>query len=178
MEHMIHLHSFIEKEHEKIRQRWLGIAKVKLPTLEDAEDLVQETLMKLLNINQQFDSPDQVYLYISQTFYNLRTDFYRKRGSQGRGAGIAHLSDEFMHQIIPSNTVDILHKLTIEEILEIVSRAFKALSENCRRVFELLFEEEIDRKAIPGMLGISKEAFENRLFQCRKRLKEKVENII
>jgi RNA polymerase sigma factor (sigma-70 family) len=175
----IFLPLFIENNYERIHQRLLWIGRNKLSTPEDAEDLVQETLMKLLQSDLHFKSPAMAYSYISKTFHNLKIDFYRSpKNSQKDMNPFVFDPEEILLQVPSGDDGDILQGLAEKEILEIVTRAFKELSENCRKIFELLFEDEIDRKDIPGILGLRKEAFENRLYQCRKHLKKKLKYIL
>jgi RNA polymerase sigma-70 factor (ECF subfamily) len=171
----LHIRTFVEKDHQRIRQRLLRIALTKLPTREDAEDLVQETFIRLLDSDQRFDSRENALHYIHRIFYNLRVDFYRRSRSLKRADEIRFVSiEDRLRTIALASSEDLFHRLASEQMIEIVSRTFKSLGEKCRRLYELLFEDEIERSEIPDILEISREAFENRLFYCRKRLKQKI----
>ena len=172
---MLYLKPFLERNFLKIRFRLLSIGYITLPSSEDAEDLVQETMIRLLQRDISFETEGQAYSYIIKTFNNLRADHFKMRYAKKRIPASSYISlESSKFRNHPGNTKDILEGLVEAERLWMVSETFKSLSEKCRRIFELLFEKDIDRQKAPAILGISRDSFENRLFFCRKRLKERL----
>ncbi len=177
------LHNILEKEFHEIRKRLMGIGlwgRYRLPSREVVEDLVGETYTKLLDKkNKSFESRTDAYAYIATTFYNCRTDYYRKR--QTEKDAIKKYFERIKEQlrlIIETNPHDLLGHYPPEEILDIVARIYKDISPKCKEIFELLYEEEMDRNRAREILGISKEALENRVYNCRQRLKMKLKGIL
>jgi DNA-directed RNA polymerase specialized sigma24 family protein len=80
--------------------------------------------------------------------------------------------DEFIKTISGTSQEELLKKFERKERLKIVLNAINTLGRGCKLIFILLANDEIERKDICRSMGFSKGALENRILNCRDKLKK------
>jgi RNA polymerase sigma-70 factor (ECF subfamily) len=135
---------------------------------EDAEDVAQETYVRLV----QAGSPAQSELHIRALMFkvatNLAYDRFRQRRARGPhdDANLAALRDE---------TPAAERIVAMEQAVAIVERTLLALPPRCRQVFLLRTSHEWSYDAIAERLGISKRTVEREmqaaLDACQRELR-------
>ena len=68
------------------------MARIQLKTLEDAEDVVGDTFIKLLEVDREFESEGEAQAYISKTLYHAIINFRRREGAGIRGGRVGKIS--------------------------------------------------------------------------------------
>jgi RNA polymerase sigma-70 factor (ECF subfamily) len=123
---------------------------------EDAEDIAQETYVRLVRAA----SPEQSEMHVRASMFraatNLAYDRFRQRRSRGPhgDAGLAELRDENP----PAERI-----VAMEQAVAIVERTLLALPARCRQVFLLRTSHEWSYEEIAERLGVSKRTVEREM---------------
>jgi RNA polymerase sigma factor (sigma-70 family) len=138
------------------RQRLLGFIRQRVPSLSDAEDVLQEVFYEFVEMYRLTKPIDQTVGWLFTVARNKINDFYRKRKTdaleeimQGIGEDEEGLS---LFDILPdSSTQDPMMQ---ETILEALSEALEELPSHQRFVFEMHELEDKSFKEISAMTGV------------------------
>ena len=133
---------------------------------DEAEDLVQETYLRLMQVESI--ETGRVRALIFKVATNLAYDRFRQRrarGPHGDDSLLAHLP---AHDPVPERIV------AFEQGVAIVKRTLLELKPRCRQVFLLRTTEELSYEEIAARLGISKRTAEREMQHaldvCQRRL--------
>jgi RNA polymerase sigma-70 factor (ECF subfamily) len=135
---------------------------------EDAEDVAQETYVRLVRAGSLEQSEVHIRAAMFRAATNLAYDRFRQRRSRGRqdDAELAELRDDAPQ---PERIVE------MEQALRIVERTVLGLPLRCRQVFLLRTAHEWSYEAIAERLGISKRTVEREmqtaLDACQRELR-------
>ena len=126
---------------------------------EDAEDVAQETYLKLVRAEGLEQSEVHARAFMFRVATNIAYDRFRERRSRGRqdDAELAALSDE-----APSAD----RVVALQQGVAIVERTLLGLPERCRHVFLLRVSHEWSYEAIAEHLGVSKRTVEREMQQA------------
>ncbi len=135
---------------------------------EDAEDIAQETYVRLMRAG----SPGQSELHVRASMFraatNLAYDRFRQRRAHGR-------QDDSELPELPDEAPQAERIVAMEQALRVVERTLLALSPRCRQVFLLRTSHEQSYEAIAERLGISKRTVEREmqaaLEACQRELR-------
>lgn len=144
--------------------------KARFPTLNDVDDLLQETYTRLLKARAS--GKGQVsggYLFV--TARNLALDLLRRRDV----VPMASLEEDPVSRVLDDRP-DAAESLSREQEFELLADAIRALPERCREIVRLRRFEGLSHREIADRLGI-REATVNAqlaigLIRCRKYLCE------
>ena len=133
---------------------------------DEAEDLVQETYLRLMQV--ETIETGRVRALIFKVATNLAYDRFRQRRARGPHADDAALADLPGRDPAPERVV------AFEQGVEIVKRALLELKPRCRQVFLLRATAELGYEEIARRLGISKRTAEREMQHalevCQRRL--------
>jgi RNA polymerase sigma factor (sigma-70 family) len=135
---------------------------------EDAEDVAQETYVRLVRAGSLELSEVHVRAFMFRAATNLAYDRFRQRRSRGPhdDAELAQLLDE-----APAAE----RIVAMEQAMALVERALLALPPRCRQVFLLRTSHEWSYEEIAERLGVSKRTVEREmqtaLEACQRELK-------
>jgi RNA polymerase sigma-19 factor, ECF subfamily len=136
---------------------------------EDAEDVAQETYLKLVHAEKLEQSEVRVRAFLFKIATNLAYDRFRQRRSRGRhdDTELVALSDEGA----PADRL-----VALEQGVSIVERTLLELPARCRQVFLLRVSHEWSYGAIAEHLAVSKRTVEREMQQaleaCERNLKK------
>jgi RNA polymerase sigma factor (sigma-70 family) len=138
------------------RQRLLGFIRQRVPSLSDAEDVLQEVFYELVEMYRLTKPIDQTVGWLFTVARNKINDFYRRRKTdaleevmQGSGEDEESLS---LFDLLPdSSTQDPMMQ---ETILEALSEALEELPSHQRFVFEMHELEDKSFKEISAITGV------------------------
>jgi len=158
---------FVRELFERHRHALLRYLKGLLTNRADAEDALQETYARLLDVTDLDQAGGRARAYLFKVATNLARDrFRRRRESSIDDASANELASG---EDPPEVVVDFGRGLAI------VKRTILELKPRCRRVFLLRVAEELDYEAIAARLGISKRTVEREMQHalevCQRRLK-------
>lgn len=121
---------------------------------EDAEDILQETLIRVLKANPAFENEAHEKAYLLRTAANLA----KNRIAYNRG----HMTDELNEDLIAEERED----------LSFVWEAVKSLPGTSREVLHLFYYEGLPTAAIAGILGRKEATVRSDLMRGRERLRK------
>lgn len=133
---------------------------------DEAEDLVQETYLRLMQV--ETIETGRVRALIFKVATNLAYDRFRQRRARGPHSDDASLADVPAPNPAPDRVV------AFEQGVEIVKRTLHELKPRCRQVFLLRVSAELSYEEIAQRLGISKRTAEREMQHalevCQRRL--------
>lgn len=118
----------------------------------EADDIVQETFVKLFNSNKSFNSDEHCKAWLIRTAINLSKDLLRS---------FRYIRTEELSETIPAESRD------ERELAEVLAE----LPSKYRLVIHLHYFEDYSSAEIAEILGISTTAVTTRLARARERLK-------
>jgi RNA polymerase sigma-70 factor (ECF subfamily) len=130
----------------------------------EAEDVVQETMIRVWNGRAAWHEIDSIEAYCFTIARNLAID-----RSERKDAQTASLTDETA-QIADPLTPH--RQLELQEQLDIIHRLINALPEKQRTVMQLRDIEGMSYREIAERMNISEEQVKVNLFRARKKVKE------
>jgi RNA polymerase sigma factor (sigma-70 family) len=134
---------------------------------EDAEDVVQETYVRLLNAANLELAEGRARAYMYKTATNIAYDRFRERRTRG------HESDDGLADLA-SDAPSPERVIGLEQGVEIVKQTLLALPPRCRQVFLMRVTEELGYDEIAARLQVSKRTVEREmqhaLEACQRRL--------
>ncbi|MGH8547178.1 MAG: RNA polymerase sigma factor [Methylococcales bacterium] len=159
-------HFFVE-----IRDEWIAFFHRRLKCRETAQDLTQETFLRLLFCEQRTPTQNRRALAFLIAG-NLSVDHIRKQSVRDRYAPRTHEASDSLESI-PCNTPDAEHCAMVLQDLERVGAALDELPEESRNAFYLSAIEGLTYAQIGGRLGVSERVIgkriANTLKHCRAR---------
>jgi RNA polymerase sigma-70 factor (ECF subfamily) len=135
---------------------------------EDAEDVAQETYLRLVRAAALDRSEIRVRAFMFKAATNLAYDRFRQRRSQGR-----HDDGELKALLDDTPAAD--RVVALEQAVGIVERTLLGLPPRCRQVFLLRASHECSYEEIAERLGVSKRTVEREmktaLDACQRELR-------
>lgn len=135
-----------------------------------ADDLVQETFIRINNNLENVRDPSKLQSWIFRIAYNLCQDYFRNRGKAGE-AGSEEISAETVPSKIPTGQKEIEQGQMRKCVFGLVNH----LPESLRSVIILSDISEFSQREIAEIMGISVENVKIRLHRARKKLKSLLE---
>ena len=127
---------------------------------DDAQDIIQEVFVKLLNV-KDYNNIKNISAYLYSMTYNCTVDFIKNRDKLGifnlfLNRSLKSAEDEFLDKNIDSVIEDALNKLNPEE----------------RTVFLLRTLEEMDYSTIFSIMNINEVTLRKKYERSRKKIKK------
>ena len=141
---------------------------------EDAEDVTQETYLRLWRVASELKLEGSLKLYILRTAHNLALDIIRKNSRRAEVDTVILDSDgEFELDIAddsPDSRPDASYLRKVEK--ETVQQSIEELPEAARKIIVLRDIEGLSYTEIAAMLGIAEGTLKSKLFRARERLRK------
>jgi len=164
-------HEFVARTFERFRAPLLRYLTDLLSRRDEAEDLVQETYLRLMQIENI--EVGRVRALIFKVATNLAYDRFRQRRAHGPHGDDEQLAEVAADQPAPDRIV------ALEQGIEIIKRTLLDLKPRCRQVFLLRTSAELGYDEIAKRLGISRRTAEREMQHaldvCQRRLGGKTE---
>lgn len=136
----------------------------------EAEDIVQDTLLRVWNHRHEWQQFDSIEAYCLTVARNLALDRHRLGDT-----GLLSLDTDTETPVPDMQTPQ--RQMEDEERLHIVHRLIQALPERQRTILQLRDIEERTYKEIAAILGITEEQVKTNLFRARQRIKQQYSEI-
>jgi RNA polymerase sigma-70 factor, ECF subfamily len=160
------LKHYFKKTYDEYADAIFRFCLMKTSNKEQAEDLVQETFMRLWQSLRDGKEMQNVRAYLYTIANNLVTDWYRKRKPESLTA----LEEKgFEAKDVTSETP--LREAEHAEVLRLVEQ----LDEGDRAVLLMRFIEGIEPREIAEMLGESANVISVRIHRALKRVRQSIE---
>lgn len=138
------------------KQRLLGFIRQRVPSLHDAEDVLQEVFYELVEMYRLTKPIDQTVAWMFTVARNKINDLYRRKKVDALEEIIVTMNDEdenlSLFDIIPNSSNQ--DPMLQETILEALSEALADLPTHQRLVFELHELEDKSFKEIAEITGV------------------------
>jgi RNA polymerase sigma-70 factor (ECF subfamily) len=131
-----------------------------------AEDLVQESLLKLWTNRAQLLSVASLNSYIYRLTYNLYIDYYRKKKYIDKE--LEEFRSESLYELIETNDEE------YQSRLEKVIKAIEELPPRCKEIFILSKQRGMSYKEIANQLKITNKTVENQIGKALTLIRERV----
>jgi RNA polymerase sigma-70 factor (ECF subfamily) len=164
-------HELVARNFERFRSPLLRYLTDLLSRRDEAEDLVQEAYLRLLQVESI--EVGRMRALIFKVATNLAYDRFRQRRARGPHGDDDQLAD------LPANEPTPDRIVAFEQGVEIVKRTLLDLKPRCRQVFLLRTSAELGYDEIAKRLGISRRTAEREMQHaldvCQRRLAGKTE---
>ncbi len=139
----------------------------------DAEDIVQETLIKIWNRRENWDKIESLEAYSLKICRNFALDYLRKKKTDVLTIEVAENTGT-AETIGTSETTD---QILQRDKIRTVQNLINSLPEKQKTVLQLRDFEGKTYKEIALILGISEEQVKVNIFRARQTIKSKYEQI-
>lgn len=141
----------------------------------DAEDLVQETLLKAYKSFDRFEKGTNAKAWLFKIMTNTFINTYRARQKESTSVSFDEIDDSYLHSQIVGNSSesgnpekDFFNKILDADVVA----AIEKLPEEFRMVVVLAFNEGFSYQEIADILGIQVGTVKSRLHRGRKILQK------
>lgn len=138
---------------------------------EEAEDIVQDTLIKVWNKREQWDEIESIEAYSLTIARNISLDRVRRKALQ------PELLDDSETGVHASSTTNPYESIYQHNQMRIVEQLMETLPEKQRLCFQLRDFEGKSYKEIAQVMDISEDQVKVNIFRARQAVKTKYEQI-
>ena len=138
---------------------------------DDAEDVVQESFIRIWNHLQDFDSSMKFTTWMYKIVVNLCYD--KAKSNKRRMSVFARLNDNSSQDDYIEST-NIEQDLTNKETAALIKRLADGLSEKQRMIFLLRDIQDLTIEEVAGITGMSDSAIKTNLFFARQNIRKKL----
>lgn len=146
-----------------------GFLKRRVSNSEDAEDLLQEIILKTHQHMKTLKDPDKIYAWLFQVARNTLTDHYRKNSASGHHVDISEFDE-----ILEDTRVD--ESSVHSELTQCLQPFLQQLPEIYREAVEAVDLKGMSQKELAEGLGLSHSAIKSRVQRGRQMLRELFRN--
>ena len=136
---------------------------------EEAEDIVQDTMIKVWDKRYEWSNIDSIEAYSLRICRNLSLDRLKKRDNQNDS-----LEEEQLDTVHTSTPQD---RLIDQDRLRVVKKIVDSLPEKQRSCMQLRDFEGKQYKEIADILGITEEQVKVNIFRARQAVKQRFQKI-
>jgi RNA polymerase sigma-70 factor, ECF subfamily len=133
-----------------------------LGNLADAEDVVQDTLIRLLENATSWTPEARIGTWLHRVCYNRAIDVLRRRRANVDESALDHIADE-----ADNADAEIVRSETILSVRDAIER----LSARQRTAVLLFHFQDFSQRDAASVMGVSEDAFESMLARARRQLK-------
>ena len=170
----------IEEAIRKERPRLLNFIRTRVPTEDDAQDILQEVLGQLIEAYRGLETIDRVSSWLFRVARNKITDAYRRRKPE---AGLQmlgereHGSEKGLEDVVPTPTEDPEALYMRETIWHAIEAALKELPRAQREAFVLHELEGMSFKDISDLTGETENSLRLRKHHATRALRAKLASL-
>ena len=149
----------IENVISKEKSRLLNFIRQRTPTLEDAEDILQDVFYELVQSYRLMKPVEQLASWLFTVARNKITDSYRKKKSSSL-EDVAHMQEEndeplFLADILKSNALSADEKMMNDLIMETIADCLDELPKEQRDAFVMHELEDKSMQQIADEMNVS-----------------------
>jgi len=134
----------------------------------EAEDVVQDTMIKVWNRREQWDQIDSIEAFCLTICRNLSVDRMRKMSSQSQS-----LDDEMVDAPDNSYSSNPEEQAMQQDRISLIRRLINSLPEKQRSVMQLRDFEGKSYKEIAAVMAISEEQVKISIYRARQAIRQK-----
>jgi RNA polymerase sigma-70 factor (ECF subfamily) len=149
----------------------MRIARQLMKHEQNAEDLTQDVLMKIMRNIGRLDSPAAFYKWVHRITFNMGLNMLRKGKRNGKN------SSEYDDQVL-GNEIDPAESFYSKETAEVVQQCLEALPEKTRNLIQLRYFEGLKEKELAEVLDVPQGTVKSRLHKANKVVREILESVL
>ncbi len=157
----------------RYRERLMRLLYYYVNNWEDAQDLCQETFIRLYHSLRRYDLRKPFAPWLYRIAVNLARDFLRRRKVRPAAMPLDLPCSPPLPDSSPSMDSVLISKETYQKVIQ----AIEELPQNYREVLVLRYLEDFSYSEIASILGISEANVMMRVSRARKMLREKLANV-
>lgn len=141
----------------------------------DAEDLVQDVLVKLYPRLEELESVEQLRPWLNRVLYRQFVDQTRKKGRQGEvsiGALVDVMEQDAFLDSFGADTADAFERISKEQLSTTVGQLLAQLTPDQRTLLLLHDVDGWRQEDIAAVLEVPVGTIKSRLHRCRAKLRE------
>lgn len=143
----------------------------------EADEVMQEVFLSLVNSLQAFDFRSSLETYIGHIATNKCVSALRKRFAERAGGQVGHLPIDEVVRVVRSADDPPDLPLLQKEQQEILREGFHSLAHPCRSVLRFRFVDGFSYQEIAALLGVEEGTVGSRLSRCISELREICERL-
>lgn len=148
-------------------QRLLVFTLTLVKLKEDAEEVVEDVLVKFWTNRQQIQQIENLALYLYKATRNQALNYIEKAGRRLKN----ELLEESHYEIqVPTSGPSPLEQLVLAEMAQTVRLAVDNLPERCRLIFKMVREDGLKYKEVAEALNISVNTIDNQMATAVTRI--------
>lgn len=144
-------------------------------TLEDAEDLYQQTFLKAFELRKKISADKNPKAYLLSIATNIWKNHKSKYARRERIAPTISSDAEGIQIEAVQGGADVLEQIVKEEQLEQLRSCVERLPDKHRQVITLFYAGELSLEDIAKVLKIPKGTVKSRLHKAKEQLKKEME---
>jgi RNA polymerase sigma-70 factor (ECF subfamily) len=149
----------------------IGFVFSRIGNQEEAEDIIQDLYVRLLNYDQLL-CMETIKSLLFTMAQNMITDHFRHKSKTPH---VDSYTYDVMTKVMPITPVD---QLQVDNLLEIESAFVSKLTPKCRKVYMMTRFEEKSIDEIAFELNLSRRTIERQQYLSRIEIREKMRRII
>jgi RNA polymerase sigma-70 factor (ECF subfamily) len=138
--------------------------KTKLPTIQDAEEVLNDTFLAAIDELALFRENCNLKTWLYRIASNKTADFYRKRKIKS-----VFLSQAPFLEILASEFEQPEFQFEKDKIRDKIEKAFLSIPQHYQKILHLHYEDKIPVKELARIFNLSFKATESLLFRARKQ---------
>lgn len=154
----------IEDAYRTYRKEILGYIRFKLVTPDEAEDILQDVFMRVLDYKQMLRE-NTVLSFLYTIARNLVIDFNRRHSRR-------QVAFDYIYEVRGEYNFDVAEKVHVKEILAWEQKRLQHFPAQRKLIYSLSRYQEKTVPEIADLLKISKRTVENHLLIGRKEMRE------
>ncbi len=159
---------------KRFKDRLFNVAYLMLHNGDEAEDIVQDTFVRMYRNLAKFRQQSSLYTWLYRITVNLACNRLRST-SRKRSTSLNTLTDEKKYfAVLKDNRTSIEKAFLKKETRDAVSTAIDTLSAKLKEVIILRYHENMDYKQISILLKVNIGTVKSRLFSAREILKSRL----
>jgi RNA polymerase sigma-70 factor (ECF subfamily) len=158
---------------EAARPRLLRVAQLNGIGPDDAEDVVQETLIEAWRHREKLREPDRFAAWLNGICRNMCKRHLRAQTTEVQASTLPTHADEAhdaTFDLPDPRPIDPAEALERQDLQVLIDRALGHLSASTREVIELCYLAELPQREVAGRLDMSLGALELKLHRARRHL--------
>jgi len=162
------------KAAERYRTRLLSAARRIAPSHEDAEDMVQEALLKAFRKLSQFRNESRMETWLYKITQNSAHEYMRRHRKNQNDVSLLLSRNEDEPPIvwdIPDPAKDPEERCLLSEMQAILLRGVEELGPKCKHAFVLCIIDEVPQRTAAKRLKAKLPAVKARIFHGKQKLK-------
>jgi len=158
-------HQLLSNYYTQYRDEVVGFIAVRISDAEQAQDMVQDLFLRLLERNDIM-TPQTLPSLIYTMARHAITDYYRRR----------RVNEEYEHYLHHSDEADdsLESVISARQLMERMEHSMVRLSAECRTVYRLHIYDGMKVSEIAQELSLPYKQVENRLGQARKSVRQQL----